>query len=117
VIGPHRDEILLLCDGRPADQFGSEGQKRSVAIGLKMAQVEYLAQAHGSSPLLLIDDIMGELDASRRRALLPLLDRAARTHSQVFMTGTEEKWPKELDVNLRKWEVVSGTVRDRSKAV
>ena len=110
LIGPHRDELVLSLDGKPAGQFGSEGQKRSVAIALKMAQAEYLTQVHGSPPVLLIDDIMGELDVKRRSGFLPLLRRAHQARSQVFMTCTEENWPAELGRELQRWEVKSGKV-------
>jgi DNA replication and repair protein RecF len=110
LVGPHRDEIALTLDERSAAQFGSEGQKRSIAIALKMAQAEYLMQAHGSPPVLLIDDIMGELDVKRRSAFLPLLRRVHQAQSQVFMTCTEENWPAELGKDLQRWEVKSGKV-------
>jgi len=111
IIGPHRDELRLLLDGKPAAQFASEGQKRSLAIALKMAQAQYLAMHHGTPPILLIDDVMGELDARRRAGLLPLLERSHQANGQVFMTCTEENWPRELGRNLQKWEVVHGTLR------
>jgi DNA replication and repair protein RecF len=65
LLGPHRDDVQLLLDGKPAAKFASEGQKRSIAIALKLAQAEYLSSIHGAPPILLIDDIMGELDARR----------------------------------------------------
>jgi DNA replication and repair protein RecF len=111
IVGPHRDEVLLLLNDRPAAQFGSEGQKRTLAIALKMAQAEYLTGIHGSPPILLIDDVMGELDAERRAGFLPLLESANRARSQVFMTCTEENWPRELGGDLRRWEVKAGTLR------
>jgi DNA replication and repair protein RecF len=110
VVGPHRDELELLLNDRPAGQFGSEGQKRTLAIALKMAQAEYLTGLHGSPPVLLIDDIMGELDVKRRSGLLPLLERAQHARGQVFMTATEENWPSELSRDLQKWVVQSGTL-------
>jgi len=110
IIGPHRDEIKLLLNDRLAAQFGSEGQKRTLAIALKMAQSEYLNDLHGSPPVLLIDDVMGELDVKRRSGLLPLLNRAHQAHGQVFMTATEENWPKELGRDVQRWQVRNGTL-------
>lgn len=111
LIGPHRDELQLLLDDKPASKFASEGQKRSLAIALKMAQAEYLSGIHGSPPILLIDDVMGELDSKRRAGFLPLLNRAQQARSQVFMTCTEENWPRELGRDLQRWEVKGGTLR------
>jgi len=111
LIGPHRDDLELLLNDRSAAQFGSEGQKRTLAIALKMAQAEYLTGLHGAPPILLIDDIMGELDAKRRGGLLPLLERAHQARGQVFMTATEENWPCELGRELQRWEVKAGNLR------
>jgi DNA replication and repair protein RecF len=111
LIGPHRDELQLLLNDRSAAQFASEGQKRTLAIALKMAQAEHLTAAHGSPPVLLIDDIMGELDARRRSGLLPLLDRSHRASGQVFMTATEERWTHELGTNLQRWQIGGGALR------
>jgi DNA replication and repair protein RecF len=108
VVGPHRDELQLQLDGKSAAEFGSEGQKRSLAIALKMAQAEYLAGREGVPPILLIDDVMGELDAKRRAGLLPLLERSHQAQGQVFMTCTEENWPQELGRELQRWQIQAG---------
>jgi len=110
IVGPHRDDLQLLLNGKSAAQFGSEGQKRTLAIALKMAQAEYLTGIHGSAPVLLIDDVMGELDVKRRSGFLPLLEQARKTSGQVFMTATEENWPAELGKDLQRWEVQAGTL-------
>lgn len=110
LVGPHRDEVQLLLGGKSAAQFGSEGQKRTLAIALKMAQAEYLTALHGTPPVLLIDDIMGELDARRRAGLLPLLERAHHARGQVFMTCTEENWPRELSREIKRWNVAGGAI-------
>ena len=111
VVGPHRDDLDLLLNDKPAAQFGSEGQKRTLAVALKIAQAEYLTGILGHPPLLLIDDVMGELDEKRRSGLLPLLEKSGNAQGQVFMTCTEENWPRELSRDLIKWQVVGGTLR------
>jgi DNA replication and repair protein RecF len=111
LLGPHRDDLQLLLNEKSAAQFGSEGQKRTLAIALKMAQAEYLTGILGSAPVLLIDDVMGELDVKRRSGLLPLLERSRETSGQVFMTCTEENWPRELGRDVQRWEVVAGSLR------
>ena len=116
LVGPHRDDVQLLLNDRAAAQFGSEGQKRTLAIALKMAQAEYLAGLHGAPPILLIDDVMGELDLKRRSGLLPLLEQAHQSSGQVFMTCTEENWPRELGRDLQRWEVKQGALHARSAA-
>jgi DNA replication and repair protein RecF len=94
VVGPHRDDIALLVQGKPAPQFASEGQQRTVALALKIAQARMFAQVEGSPPLLLIDDIFGELDPARRNALLQHLP----ADSQKLVTATTMQWrEKEVD--------------------
>ena len=111
LVGPHRDDLQLLLNEKSAAQFGSEGQKRTLAMALKMAQAEYLTGIQGSPPILLIDDVMGELDVKRRSGFVPLLEQARRTSGQVFMTATEENWPAELGRDLQKWEVKTGMLK------
>ena len=110
LVGPHRDELQFLLHGKSAAPFGSEGQKRTLAIALKMAQAEFLTGFHGSPPILLIDDVMGELDVRRRSSFLPLLESARKTGGQAFMTATGENWPRELGKDLQRWEVKNGTL-------
>ncbi|MFM2294149.1 MAG: hypothetical protein RLZZ350_562 [Verrucomicrobiota bacterium] len=111
LVGPHRDDLQLLLHEKSAAQFGSEGQKRSLAIALKLAQAEYLTGIHGTPPVLLIDDVMGELDVKRRSGFLPLLARAREASGQVFMTCTEENWPRELGRELHRWRVNAGEIQ------
>lgn len=115
LIGPHRDELQLMLGDHSAAQFGSEGQKRTIAIALKLTQAEYLTALHGSPPILLIDDVMGELDVERRIGFLPLLERAHQARGQVFMTATEENWPRELGRDLQRWEVQGGALLRMTK--
>jgi DNA replication and repair protein RecF len=111
LVGPHRDELVLRLNGQLALAYGSEGQKRTLAIALKMAQAEHLGAVHGVMPVLLIDDVMGELDAARRAGLIPMLQRAHRSGGQVFMTCTEENWPMELGADLYRWTVEDGVLK------
>jgi DNA replication and repair protein RecF len=91
VVGPHRDDIELFVDGMDAQLYASEGQQRTLALALKLGQARLFA-ASGASPLLLIDDVFGELDQSRRKKLFESLPQDA----QKLVTSTTPKWPKEL---------------------
>lgn len=75
-----------------------------------MAQAECFSGLTGSPPILLIDDVMGELDAKRRAGLMPLLERAEHTRGQVFMTCTQENWPRELGRRLQRWDIRAATL-------
>ncbi|HEX3817849.1 MAG TPA: DNA replication and repair protein RecF, partial [Chthoniobacterales bacterium] len=87
-IGPHRDDLQLRIQGMAAAPFASEGQQRTAALGLKLAQARIFAEEAGAPPLLLIDDIFGELDGRRRNALLEVLPN----ESQKLVTATSLEW-------------------------
>lgn len=70
LVGPHRDEILFTIDGRSARDFGSQGQQRTIVLAWKIAEVQVTRDILGRYPLLLLDDVMSELDAARRDAIV-----------------------------------------------
>jgi DNA replication and repair protein RecF len=88
IVGPHRDDIELLVEAKMANQYASEGQQRTVALALKIAQARIFMLEEGTAPLLLIDDIFGELDPVRRNALLRHLPGEA----QKLVTVTSMQW-------------------------
>ncbi len=88
LVGPHRDDIRLIVDEMPASQFASEGQHRTIALALKIAQARVFGTEDGTQPLLLIDDIFGELDPMRRNRLL----RSLPEDSQKLVTATNMDW-------------------------
>jgi DNA replication and repair protein RecF len=88
VVGPHRDDIQILVEAHPANQYASEGQQRTVALALKIAQSRVFMMEEGIPPLLLIDDIFGELDPARRNSLLQHLPADA----QKLVTATTMQW-------------------------
>lgn len=69
IVGPHRDDIVFQLDGRPAREFASQGQHRTLALCWKIAEVFVVEHVTGLQPTLLLDDVMSELDARRREAL------------------------------------------------
>jgi DNA replication and repair protein RecF len=87
-VGPHRDDVILTVQTLPAAQFASEGQQRTIALALKLAQAQVLPADSSNAPLLLIDDIFGELDPARRHALLAHLPN----ESQKLVTATSLAW-------------------------
>jgi DNA replication and repair protein RecF len=93
VAGPHRDDLLLELDGMEAARFASEGQQRTLALALKLAQTRHIVARTGQMPLLLIDDVFGELDPDRRQNLLAHLP----ADSQRLITTTHLGW---LDTSL-----------------
>ena len=83
--GPHRDDLALRRDGRELRSYGSRGQVRLGLLALLLAEREELAAERGSPPLLLLDDVMSELDATRRARLVEVL----RAGGQSVVTATE----------------------------
>jgi DNA replication and repair protein RecF len=79
LIGPHRDDLEILADGREVSRFGSAGQQRSALLLLDLAQVSIYNSTYEESPVLLIDDIDAELDRGRVEALLSVLEGRAQT--------------------------------------
>ncbi|HEY7910750.1 MAG TPA: DNA replication and repair protein RecF [Blastocatellia bacterium] len=79
LIGPHRDDLEILADGREVARFGSAGQQRSALLLLDLAQVSIYNSIYEESPVLLIDDIDAELDRGRIEALLSVLEGRAQT--------------------------------------
>jgi DNA replication and repair protein RecF len=70
VVGPHRDNLQFLINGRDAGKYGSRGQQHTVALSLRLAEARYLRDKMGDSPVLLLDDVFSELDSNRRKYLL-----------------------------------------------
>lgn len=88
VVGPHRDDIQIRVEAHGAGQYASEGQQRTVALALKIAQARVFVMEEGTAPLLLIDDIFGELDPVRRNLLL----RHLPVESQKLVSATTMQW-------------------------
>lgn len=79
LIGPHRDDINFTINGRDARKFASQGQQRSIVLAWKMAEVKLCEQLFNSCPLLLLDDVMSELDESRRACITNFINTGIQT--------------------------------------
>ena len=106
-IGPHRDDLQLLLNALPLRSFGSQGQQRSAALALKLSQLEYVHQEIGEYPILLLDDVMSELDDSRRSQLLLFIDGRVQT----FITVNDKDWIPELSGNAY-FKISGGTISE-----
>lgn len=82
LLGPHRDHILFQVNGMNAGSFASQGQQRSIVLAVKMAEVQLIEEMLDQKPILLLDDVMSELDASRRAAMVEKL----LPDTQTFIT-------------------------------
>jgi DNA replication and repair protein RecF len=105
VIGPHRDDIAILLEGRQAASFASEGQQRSVALAMKLGQAQRLEKATEAPPLFCIDDVFGELDPIRRNNLLKAIPSAA----QKLVTATTLQWMERAPAAV-EYRLKDGTI-------
>ncbi len=82
-LGPHRDDLVFLLDGRDIRRFGSQGQQRTAALCLRLAEAQLLTELGGEAAVILLDDCFSELDPGRQKQLLELLE----AYPQVFVTS------------------------------
>ena len=111
LVGPHRDDFHFSVRHTAAKDYGSEGQQRSLVLALRLAQAACFQEKSGVRPVMLADDVLGELDPARRRRFWAALDPA----SQVIATGTALP-----DVELGAWqvfEVVDGAIQEKTARV
>ena len=85
LVGPHRDDLRLLVDGKPLAAFGSQGQHRTAVLALKVAEYDVMRARTGDAPILLLDDVLSELDAERAGGFLG----AVEGFEQAFLSTTE----------------------------
>ncbi len=83
--GPHLDDLDLVLDGKPARLYASQGQLRAIVLALKIAEIEFLREKLGDSPVLLLDDVSSELDPKRNAQLFDFLKSVP---CQAFITTT-----------------------------
>lgn len=105
--GPHRDDLQFLVDGKDVRQYGSQGEQRTAALALRVAEFTLQYRLIGEPPVLLLDDILSELDRTRRAALLDHLAPIA----QVIVTTTDVDavgLPPHADVH--RYQVATGVV-------
>jgi DNA replication and repair protein RecF len=109
LVGPHRDDLHFSVQSQPAELFASEGQQRTMAIALKLGQARVLEAEWGQPPLLLVDDVFGELDEDRRNRLL----RSLPAGSQRVVTTTSIAWLSETPIG-RLYEIAEDKTLGRS---
>ncbi|MDU0372188.1 DNA replication/repair protein RecF [Hymenobacter endophyticus] len=111
-VGPHKDDFTFLMDELAVKAYGSQGQQKSYAIALKLAQFEILAQHKQQKPLLLLDDIFDRLDEKRITRLMQLV--ANHTFGQIFLTDTHlertDRVLANLSEDIRRYRVQAGTI-------
>ncbi|TCO78069.1 DNA replication/repair protein RecF [Marinisporobacter balticus] len=93
-VGPHRDDLGVFVNEVDIRSFGSQGQQRTSALSLKLAEIELIKGETGEYPILLLDDVMSELDINRQKFLIKALRDV-----QIFITTTEVDYLNQLELN------------------
>jgi len=106
--GPHRDDLELALEGRDLRLFGSAGQQRTAAIGLRILEAATLRDASGAAPLFLLDDPFAELDARRAHRILELLSSAGLGQTLLTVPRAGDI-PPEL-TRLERWAIREGVL-------
>jgi DNA replication and repair protein RecF len=106
-VGPHHDDLRVLLEGQEARSYSSQGQQRTAVVSLKLAETALVARRTGERPVLLLDDVLSELDAERRAALL----KQVGGEGQVIITSVEAgPFPPELIADAMVWTVTEGRI-------
>lgn len=95
-IGPHRDDIIFELNGKDVKKYGSQGQVRTVALSLKLAEIELVKYTINDNPILLLDDVMSELDSGRRDALL---ESISNIQTIITCTGYDDFIKERLSID------------------
>ncbi len=105
-VGPHRDDFVFQIGGMDARKFGSQGQQRTAALSLKLAEIELVKKITGDTPVLLLDDVLSELDSSRQQLLL---EGMGDIQTIITCTGLEEFVNNRFRIN-KVYRVTDGKV-------
>ena len=101
--GPHRDDIRFFINGDDIRRFGSQGQQRTASLALKIGELELMKGQRGEYPVLLLDDVLSELDESRREALISAINGKVQTF--VTDTGSEKLFDHAVEYRVTKGEI------------
>lgn len=107
-VGPHRDDMLFSVDGIDIRKFGSQGQQRTSALSLKLSEIEIVKKSIHSTPVLLLDDVLSELDSSRQNYLL---NSISDIQTIITCTGLEEFVKNRFEIN-KVFKIVNGKVEE-----
>ena len=109
LLGPHRDDLEFVVNNVNMLTYGSRGQQRTAALSTKLAELSFMRDSTGDEPILLLDDVFSELDASRREYLL----QQVRQHQQVFLTATDlTGFPSEIVTQAHIYRVSDGAIEE-----
>ncbi|ASB86592.1 DNA replication/repair protein RecF [Bacillus sonorensis] len=107
--GPHRDDVLFYVNGRDVQTYGSQGQQRTTALSLKLAEIDLIQEEIGEYPILLLDDVLSELDDYRQSHLLNTIQGRVQTFvTTTSVDGIDHQTLNEAEI----FRVANGTLLD-----
>ena len=106
-VGPHRDDFIFLINEIDTKKYGSQGQQRTAALSLKLAEIRLVEKIAGSTPILLLDDVLSELDGGRQNYLL---NSIKNIQTIVTCTGLDEFINSRIEIN-KIFKITEGTVK------
>ena len=109
-VGPHKDEVAFFINDKDVRKYGSQGQQRTCALSLKLAEIELVKKVINDTPVLLLDDVLSELDANRQNFLL---DSIGDIQTIITCTGLDEFVNNRFSIN-RIFKVVNGVVSNEN---
>lgn len=107
-VGPHKDDLSFIGNDIDLRRFGSQGQQRTCALSLKLAQIELVRDLIGENPVLMLDDVLSELDSSRQNYLL---DAIGGVQTFITCTGLDEFVNNRFEID-KLYQVQQGTVTE-----
>ena len=109
-VGPHKDDILFFNEDKNIRIYGSQGQQRTIALSLKLAEIELVKILINDLPVLLLDDVLSELDSDRQNHLLKSLDNI---QTVITCTGLDEFIENRFKIN-KVFQVTTGNVEEKN---
>lgn len=107
--GPHRDDVSFYLDGKPVQAFASQGQQRTIALAVRLAEIDFIFQEAGEYPVLLLDDVLSELDDLRQTNLVLSMSERVQT---VITATTLKPIADKLSTPARLFHVRSGIIQE-----
>jgi DNA replication and repair protein RecF len=102
-VGPHRDDYELDINGMSTKLYGSQGQQRTSVLSIKLAEIDIMREERGENPVLLLDDVLTELDAGRRKYLFENIEDI-----QTFITCTDRENFKAIEKEAKFFNIIKG---------
>lgn len=112
-IGPHRDDIIVRVNGSDVRKYGSQGQQRTAALSLKLAEIEIVKKVAKENPILLLDDVLSELDRKRQNTLL---ENIKGIQTIITCTGLEEFIKNGININ-KTFQIENGKIKTEEKQI